>query len=62
MNILVERNGKTALIKFEVKGHPVTLAVSKGRTSKKEVRRLVERYLNETLDYRQRVEPQPHTA
>lgn len=47
MKIFVERNGKTALIKFEVNGQPVTLAVSKGRTSKKEVRKIVAKYLAE---------------
>ena len=45
MKIFVERTGKTSLIRFEVKGKPVTLAVSKGRTSKKEVRAIVAKYL-----------------
>lgn len=45
MKVFLERKGKIALIKFEVKGQSVTLAVSKGRTSKKEVGRIVAKYL-----------------
>ena len=45
MNVTVLRKGKETLIRFEVNGNPVTLAVSKGRTSKKEVKAIVAKYL-----------------
>ncbi len=44
MNVNVTRNGKIHTVNFKINGKMVSLEIPKGKTSRKEVRKIVEQY------------------